>query len=81
MIVFDTEDNSAELLAAGKSGFGKTVTQIAALDTNGHRYHCVAKPGKPINPLDFLKWCHTVEPKGNVWGFNTQYDVDRKSVV
>lgn len=30
--VFDTEDNSKELIDAGKSGFGKVVTQIAAID-------------------------------------------------
>jgi hypothetical protein len=42
-IVFDTEDDSAELIASGKSGFDKSVTQIAAICYHDNapvaRYH------------------------------------------
>lgn len=68
MIVFDTEDNSAELLAAGKSGFLKRVTQIAALDDKGNRFW------NRGDALEFLKWCHQ-RGGGDVWAFNTQYDI------
>jgi hypothetical protein len=67
MIVFDTEDNSAELLAAGKSGFDKKITQIAAISDNGKRFH------NRGDVKEFLKWIH--ETGGDVWGFNTQYDL------
>jgi len=39
MIVYDTEDDSSELLAAGKSGFDKRVTQIAAITDCGKMFH------------------------------------------
>ena len=68
MIVFDTEDDSAELLSAGKSGFGKTVTQIAAITDQGKRFH------NRGNPLEFLRWCHEVGDD-DVWAFNTAYDI------
>ena len=68
MIVFDTEDNSRELLAAGKSGFDKRVTQIAAITDTGKRFH------NKGNPLEFLKWCHETGHE-DVWGFNTRYDL------
>ena len=67
MIVFDTEDNSAELLAAGKSGFLKKVTQIAAVHENGKRFY------NRGNAKEFLRWCHEVG--GDVWAFNAQYDI------
>jgi hypothetical protein len=38
-LVFDTEDDSKELLESGKSGFDKTVTQIAAITSDGAHYH------------------------------------------
>ena len=69
MIVFDTEDNSAALLAAGKSGFNKKVTQIAAICENGKRFH------NQGNPLEFLKWCHEMGKEHDVWAFNCQYDI------
>lgn len=68
MIVFDTEDDSAELLAAGKSGFDKQITQIAAITDKGKRFHNTG------NPLEFLKWCHETGER-DVWAFNTQYDI------
>jgi hypothetical protein len=67
MIVFDTEDNSSELLKSGKSGFDKTITQIAAICDNGKRFYNTG------NVKQFLKWIH--EQGGDVWGFNTQYDI------
>lgn len=68
MIVFDTEDNSPELLAAGKSGFLKTVTQIAAITSDGKKFY------NKGNVTEFLKWCHSTKEK-DVWAFNTQYDI------
>jgi hypothetical protein len=68
MIVFDTEDNSKELLDAGRSGFEKTVTQIAAICDNGKRFYNAG------NPREFLKWCHQMG-KHDVWAFNAQYDL------
>jgi DNA polymerase type B, organellar and viral len=68
MIVVDTEDNSPELLAAGRSGFEKQVTHIAAICENGKRFHNTG------NPLEFLKWCHQ-QGKHEIWGFNTAYDL------
>ena len=68
MIVFDTEDNSAELLAAGKSGFDKKVTQIAAIADNGKKFYSDRGDVK-----GFLKFCHEVG--GDVWAFNAQYDI------
>src|ERR1700744_1130442 len=68
MIVFDTEDDSAELLAAGKSGFDKQITQIAAITDKGKRFHNTG------NPMEFLKWCHETGER-DVWAFNTQYDI------
>ena len=67
MIVFDTEDDSAELLAAGKSGFLKKVTQIAAIADNGKRFH------NRGNVPEFIRWCHATG--GDVWAFNAQYDL------
>lgn len=69
MIVFDTEDNSAELLAAGKSGFDKQITQIAAVSESGKKFH------NNGNVTEFLKWCHERGEKQNVWAFNCQYDI------
>lgn len=70
MIVFDTEDNSAELLKAGKSGFLKVVTQIAGICTNGKRFYNTG------NAKEFLKWCHGQGEAGlDVWAFNAQYDI------
>ena len=67
MIVFDTEDNSRELLESGRSGFDKKITQIAAISDNGKRFHNRGD----VKP--FLKFCH--ENPGDVWAFNAQYDI------
>jgi hypothetical protein len=72
MIVFDTEDNSPELLAAGKSGFLKEVTQIAAICSNGKTFY------NKGNVTEFLKWCKSFKDDGknhDVWAFNAQYDI------
>ncbi|HEY4799663.1 MAG TPA: DNA polymerase [Bacteroidia bacterium] len=68
MIVFDTEDNSSELLAAGKSGFDKTVTQIAAITEAGDSYWS----GGDVR--DFLAWLDEIG-ESDVWAFNTPYDI------
>lgn len=68
MIVFDTEDNSNELLRAGKSGFLKQVTQIAAITDTGKRFH------NRGDPLKFLKWCLETGHE-DVWAFNAAYDI------
>lgn len=68
MIVFDTEDNSPELLAAGQSGFLKVVTQIAAITSGGKKFY------NKGNVKEFLKWCHFTG-ESDVWAFNTQYDI------
>lgn len=68
MIIFDTEDDSAELLAAGKSGFDKRITQIAAVSDKGKKF---INRG---NPLEFLKFCHQCGDD-DIWGFNISYDI------
>jgi hypothetical protein len=68
IVVFDTEDDSAELLSCGKSGFDKNVTQIAAICENGKRFYNTG------NVKQFLKWLHEVGAT-TVWAFNTQYDL------
>ena len=67
LIVFDTEDDSSELLKRGGSGFDKKLTQIAAISSNGKRFYNAGA----VKP--FLKWCH--ETGGDVWAFNAQYDI------
>lgn len=68
MIVFDTEDDSPEVLAAHKSGFLKQVTQIAAITDTGKRFH------NNGDPVEFIKWCRQTRQK-DVWAFNTSYDI------
>ena len=70
MIVFDTEDNSAELRQKKKSGFLKQVTQIAAICSNGKRFWNTG------DVKQFLKWCHEQGESGqDLWAFNMQYDI------
>lgn len=70
MIVFDTEDDSAEVLASGKSGFTKRVTQIAAICENGKRFHNTG------DASEFVRWCHAQGPKHrDLWAFNAMYDI------
>jgi len=68
MIVFDTEDDSREVLARGGSGFDKKVTQIAAITDTGKRFHNCG------NVREFLEWCHTIG-HDDLWAFNTRYDI------
>lgn len=67
-ICFDTEDDSAELLAAGKSGFDKQVTQIAAITGEGKRFY---SPGQ-VEP--FLQWLKH-QPERMIYAHNLQYDL------
>lgn len=67
-IVFDTEDDSKELLDAGKSGFDKRITKICALTCGGTRF---------INDGDvpeFLRWL-TKRPETTIFAHNLQYDL------
>lgn len=67
-ICFDTEDDSAELMAEGKSGFDKTVTQIAAIAGNGDEYYSKGDiPG-------FIKWL-LKRPESKIYALNTAYDL------
>jgi hypothetical protein len=68
-IYFDTEDNSPELLRAGKSGFGKRVTQICAV-TDGDEWFLDASPRKFLAWLSLYRSCKPV-----VWAHNLQYDL------
>lgn len=68
MIVFDTEDDSAELLAAGKSGFDKRVIQIAAISDSGDTFH------NRGNVKEFWDWLKETGEK-SVWAFNAPYDI------
>lgn len=67
-IAFDTEDNSADLMKANKSGFLKRVTQIAAIDTRGGSYYSKGDvPG-------FLKWLRK-NPIQRIYAHNCMYDL------
>lgn len=68
IVVFDCEDNSAELVSAGKSGFDKELTQIAAISANGKRF---LNGG---NVKEFILWLQKIGAS-TVWAFNTQYDL------
>lgn len=67
-IVADTEDNSRELLKAGKSGFDKRVTQIAALCSDGESFY------NRGNVIQFLKWLRQKAPC-KVYFHNLRYDL------
>lgn len=67
-LCFDTEDDSKELLAAGRSGFDKTVTQIAGTTAEGKKYY---------NKGDveaFKKWLQQ-QPEKYIYAHNLQYDL------
>lgn len=68
-ICADTEDNSIELLAAGRSGFEKTVTRIAAKTASGNTF-C----GRENSKGKFLTWLDS-QPGKYVWCHNLQYDL------
>lgn len=68
--VFDTEDNSRELLESGQSGFLKKVTMVCALTDDGHSFfdrssNCCEK---------FLEWILNSET-GPIYAHNLQYDL------
>lgn len=67
-ICFDTEDDSKELLQAGKSGFDKQVTQIAARTAEGKRYY------NKGDVKDFLRWLQAQKERF-VYAHNLQYDL------
>jgi hypothetical protein len=69
-IVFDTEDNSPELMKSGKSGFDKTVTQIAALsdDDTPREYYSRG------DVSGFIKWL-LKQPEKFIYAHNLQYDL------
>lgn len=52
-LAFDTEDDSVELLASGRSGFDKRVTQIAALMSDGRGEYY--SQGDVVGFLDWLQ--------------------------
>ena len=67
-IVADTEDNSAELLASGRSGFEKQVTQCAAITSDGEEYHNRGDIDK------FVHWLLTRDAT-RIYFHNLQYDL------
>jgi len=71
-IVFDTEDNSRELMTSGRSGFEKQITQIAAIEYNNNeivdRFH------NRGNVEQFLEWLDGSEC-ARVYAHNLQYDL------
>lgn len=67
-LYFDTEDDSKELLAAGRSGFDKTVTQLAALgDTDATQFY-----GDRVDV--FLDWLED-QPQKIIYAHNCKYDL------
>jgi hypothetical protein len=72
-LCFDTEDNSKELLAAGKSGFDKQVTQIAARTAQGARYYDPCKD--PIASVKRFKIWLLRRPEKYCYAHNLQYDL------
>lgn len=70
-LCFDTEDDSKELLSAGKSGFLKKVTQIAAITADGARFYC------PGDVAAFLRWLEQRAAAGITWVYslNIKYDL------
>lgn len=67
-ICFDTEDDSKELMEAGKSGFDKRVTQIAAITAPGEKYYNKGDVKK------FLEWLRRRKEKF-IYSLNIQYDL------
>lgn len=67
-LVFDTEDNSKDLLSSGKSGFDKQVTQIAAITAGGEEYH------NRGDRTAFLDWV-LKRPEKFIYAHNLQYDL------
>ena len=71
-IVFDTEDDSAELLEAGKSGFDKKLLLTAAIDCDtGERKIWRGESGRE----KFLDWLISMDCVVKVYAHNLQYDL------
>ncbi len=67
-IAIDTEDNSAELMKKGRSGFEKKITQCAAIKSNGTRFH------NRGNVQEFLQWLSD-QKEQIIYAHNLQYDL------
>ena len=67
-IVGDTEDNSAELMAAGQSGFAKQVTQCVGVTSDGEEYHNWGDVEK------YVYWLMSRDAK-RIYFHNLQYDL------
>lgn len=70
--VFDTEDDSKELIDSGRSGFEKTVTQIAAICENGKKFH------NRGNVDQFKSWLLKQKQEKGIrrwYAHNVQYDL------
>lgn len=67
-IVADTEDNSAELMESGRSGFDKQVTQCAAITSDGEEYHNRGDVDK------FIHWLLSRDAN-RIYFHNLQYDL------
>ena len=67
-IACDTEDNSAELMAGGKSGFEKQLTQCAGITSDGEEYHNRGDADK------FIEWMMTRDAN-RIYFHNLQYDL------
>lgn len=70
--VFDTEDDTRELMAAGRSGFDKRVTQIAGVTSEGRRFH------NRGSVAEFLKFILNEKERRGVrrwYAHNLQYDL------
>lgn len=67
-ICFDTEDDSKELMEAGRSGFEKQCTQIAAITAKGTKFYNTG------NVKEFLSWLMKRKEK-YFYAHNLQYDL------
>src|ERR1041384_6265304 len=67
-ICFDTEDDSKELMQAGRSGFEKQITQIAAMTAEGKKYY------NRGDVKEFKRWVMQ-QPQKYVYALNVQYDL------
>ena len=85
-IYFDTEDNSKELAATCRSGHEKVCTQIAAIASDGSRFHIrpkvtqvrKVKSGLSIHTWDiipFTTWLQSFGPGARVYAHNMSYDI------
>lgn len=80
---WDSEDNTPELIRAGKSPFEKVITQIAAIGCNGEEFHLVppvtkwvVRNGAKTAVQDFSKFFAFLgkQPYPRAYAHNTGYD-------